>query len=128
MRKPYHERADIENIQSQWRKLSGLHIREEWSAAVIRAATAAEIAANFAVRREFAAKSHLEPIFVDTLLQWANGLAGKLDRLLIPITKNEPEKNKVLRELRAAASQINSRRNAVVHQGEFCNTEEAKER
>ena len=47
--------------------------------------------------------------------------------MLIPITKNEPEKNKVLRELRAAASQINSRRNAVVHQGEFCNTEEAKE-
>ena len=75
--KPYEHRTDLEKVQSQWHKLSGLHTREEWSAAIVGAATAAEIAANFAVRQEFAARSKFDSDFVDGLLVWANGLAGK---------------------------------------------------
>src|SRR5690242_4865570 len=84
-RKPYEERTDLEQIRAQWIKLTGLHSREEWSAAVVRAATAAEIAANFAVRREFSLRGEQDAILVDSLLKWANGLPGKLDRLLLPL-------------------------------------------
>jgi hypothetical protein len=77
MEKAYEERTGLQKIQSQWHKLTGLHTREEWSAAVIRAATAAELAANFAIREGFRTKSSLDPKFVDSLLRWANGLDGK---------------------------------------------------
>ena len=86
-RKPYEKRSDLEKLHSQWHKLSGLHTREEWSAAIVRAATAAEIATNFAIRAEFGARSKFDPKFVDSLLRWANGLAGKLDRLLVPLSE-----------------------------------------
>jgi hypothetical protein len=79
-RKPYAERTDLEKIQSQWNKLTGLHSRNESSAAIVRAATAAELAANFAIRREFARKSKLSTEFIDNLLVWANGIAGENTR------------------------------------------------
>ncbi len=123
--KSYQERTDLEKVNSQWKKLSGLHSREEWSAAIVRAATAAEIAANFAIRREFAAKSKFSPSFVDSMLLWANGIAGKINRLLIPITKGE-DKQKTIKHLKSLSTQINKKRNAIAHQGEFCNVEEAK--
>jgi hypothetical protein len=47
--KSYQERTDLQKIQSQWNKPGGLHSREEWSAAIVRTATAAEIAASFAI-------------------------------------------------------------------------------
>ncbi len=125
-KKKYEELTDLEKLQKQWHKLSGLHTREEWSAAIVRAATAAEIAANFAVRREFQAVSQFDAKFVDSLLRWANGLAGKLDRLLLPINDNANEKNKTLKKLKTIAGEINSKRNAVAHQGEFCNEDEAQ--
>lgn len=125
-RKLYEERTDLEKVQSQWHKLSGLHTREEWSAAIVRAATAAEIAANFAIRAEFTAQSELDPAFVDSLLRWANGLAGKLDRLLVPVTTASKKKNKTIKALCAKASEINKKRNAVAHQGEFCSEDEAR--
>ena len=59
-KKPYDERSDLEKILSQWKKLSGLVKRKEWSAAVVRAATAAEIATNFAIRKEFSEKSNFD--------------------------------------------------------------------
>jgi hypothetical protein len=126
-RKPYEDRTDLEKLQSQWHKLSGLHTREEWSAAIVRAATAAEIAANFAVRAEFAARSQLEPEFVDSLLRWANGLAGKLDHLLLPLNASNKQTYKTLKTLSALAGEISRKRNAVAHQGEFCNEAEAVE-
>lgn len=125
--KPYSERTDLEKIQSQWNKLSGLHSREEWSAAVVRAATAAEIAANFAVRREFASRSQFEPEFVNSLLKDARGLGGKIDRLLIPLSAQNNDKRVAMATLKVKADNINRRRNAVAHQGEFCNPEEAQE-
>ena len=125
-KKKYEDLTDLEKIQKQWHKLSGLHSREEWSAAIVRAATAAEIAANFAVRREFESKSKFDAKFVDSLLRWANGLAGKLEHLLFPLSVSAKDKNKTIKKLEAIAKKINSKRNAIAHQGEFCNEDEAK--
>jgi hypothetical protein len=125
-KRKYEELTDLEKLQKQWHKLSGLHTREEWSAAIVRAATAAEIAANFAVRREFANKSKFDEEFINSLLLWANGLAGKLDRLLLPLSISESAKNKVMKRLNKLAKEINSKRNAVAHRGEFCNEDEAQ--
>jgi len=124
-RKPYEERTDLEKIQSQWNKLTGLHSREEWSAAIVRAATAAELAANFAIRKEFEAKRKFDSKFINSLLRWANGLAGKIDRLLIPLSVGEKQ-HKTIKKLKAASDKINATRNAIAHQGEFCNETEAK--
>jgi len=126
IQKAYEKLSDLENLRKQWRKFSGLHTREEWSAAIVRAATAAEIAANYAIRQELISKRNLESEFVDNLLRWANGLSGKLERLLIPLTKETDESEK-MKELRKLANDINQQRNSIVHQGEFCNEEEARE-
>ena|ERR1700733_432116 len=124
-KKSYEKRSDVEKIQSQWHKLTGLHSREEWSAAVVRVATAAEIAANFAVREEFKARSKFDGDFVNSLLRWANGLDGKLNRLLLPLTEGK-KTHKILRGVKKHAEQINRKRNAVAHQGEFCNVAESQ--
>ena len=126
MKKSYEHRSDVEKIRSQWHKLTGLHSREEWSAAVVRAATAAEIAANFAVREEFKSRSEFDDDFVNSLLRWANGLDGKLTRLLLPMTDGK-KKNKVIRRVKADAERVSRKHNAVAHQGEFCNTGESQE-
>jgi hypothetical protein len=125
-KKEYEQLTDLENLQKQWHKLSGLHTREEWSAAIVRAATATEIAANYAVRREFEARSKFDKQFVDSLLRWANGLNGKLTRLLLPLSVSSQDKNRAMKKLKTIAEEINSKRNAIVHQGEFCNEDEAK--
>jgi hypothetical protein len=125
-RKSYEELTDLEKVQKQWHKLSGLHTREEWSSAIIRAAIAAEIAANFAIRREFEMNSEFDAEFVNSLLRWANGLAGKLDRLLIPLSETDKTKKNKMKALKKVAGEINSKRNAIAHQGEFCNEDEAK--
>src|SRR5438132_12122272 len=123
--KPYKERDDLERIQSQWSKRSGLLHRGEWSAAIVRAATAAEIAANFAIRKEFESKSEFNSGFINSLLLWANGLVGKIDRLLIHLSEGEKH-HKRIKKLKRFSEQINKKRNAIVHQGEFCDEEEAK--
>jgi hypothetical protein len=87
---------------------------------VVRAATAAEIAANFAVRREFASRSQFDAGFVNKILTLANGLGGKVDRLLLPLCDYDPAKADTMAALKANADQINGKRNAVAHQGEFC--------
>lgn len=119
-RTPYQDRTDLEKLRSQWKKLSGLASRREASAAVVRAATAAEIAANFAIRREFASRSSFDSAFVDSLLKWANGIAGKIEKLLIPLHEGRKSYANVKR-LKSLAAALNSKRNAIVHQGEFCN-------
>jgi hypothetical protein len=125
MKRPYQDRTDLQKIQSQWHKLTGLHTREEWSAAIVRAATAAELAANFAIRKEFKSRSDFDARFVDTLLRWANGLAGKTDHLLIPLTAGKKQ-HETIEKLKAVSGQINAKRNSIAHQGEFCNEKEAK--
>jgi hypothetical protein len=125
-RKKYEELTDLENLQKQWTKLSGLHTREEWSAAIVRAATAAEISANFAIRSEFSQKSQLNTDFINNLLRWANGLTGKLEKILIPLVADDREKHKKIKSLSNFAKNVNSKRNSIAHQGEFCNEKEAQ--
>lgn len=125
-RKPYEQRSDLERITSQWRKLTGLHSKEEWSAAIVRAATAAEIAANLAIRKEFSSQSKFDSKFVDGLLKWANGLSGKIDHLLLPLCANRSAYAK-LKKLRTVSAQIHKVRNEIVHRGVFCNEREARE-
>lgn len=117
--KPYDERTDLEKIRSQWKKLSGLLSRSDWSAAVVRAATATELAVTFAIRYEFTQKSELDTSFIDGLLGWVNGLIGKVDKLLLPLLERT-EKHNTVKKLYNLAEKINNRRNMIVHRGEFC--------
>lgn len=122
----YNERSELAKIKLQWHKLSGLHDRSEWSAAVVRSATAAELAANFAIRKEFELQSELSSSFVDSLLLWANGLSGKFDKLLIPMLR-EKDYFELISGLRSHVTTINTKRNKIVHSGEFCSEDVAKE-
>lgn len=117
--------TDLEKVQKQWRKLSGLHSRKEWSAAIVRAATAAELVANHAIRAEFKARSGFDDEFINSLLKWANGLSGKLRNLLVPLVATDVDKKKAVAKLQKFAEAVNAKRNSVAHQGEFCNEEEA---
>jgi hypothetical protein len=125
-RRPYQQRTDLQRIASQWRKLTGLHSREEWSAAIVRTATAAEIAANLAIRNEFSTRSQFDAKFVDSLLKWANGISGKMDHLLLPIYEGHG-RHQVLKRLRTTSAKIHRIRNDIVHRGIFCNEREARE-
>jgi hypothetical protein len=123
--KDYSERTDAEKIHTQWHKLTGLHNREEWSAAATRAATAAEIAANLAIRIEFKDRSSFSAVYVDSLLLFANGLDGKMKRLLLPMFA-QAEKVKYA-GLQSLAEAINRGRNKIVHQGDFMDEDDSKE-
>jgi hypothetical protein len=122
----YQTLSDLEMLKKQWVKLSGLHSREEYSAAIVRSATAAEIAANLAIRAEFKDHSKFSADVVDSFLWSANGLRGKMMNLVLPLVfKNK--KTAAYKKLFASALTINERRNAVAHQGIFCNKIEAQE-
>lgn len=125
-KKPYNERTDLEKLQSQWTKLSGLHTRDEPSAAIVRCATAAEIAANYAVRTEWSQKTQFDAATVDQFLRWANGLPLKVERLFVPVYFATPKTSPTAKALIKSAATINAVRNAVVHQGSFSNTKEAE--
>jgi hypothetical protein len=124
VKKPYHKRTDLEKIRTQWHKLTGLHGEEQWSAAVVRAATAAELAANFAIRKEFESTG-LSSEFVDSLLLWANGLGGKFNRLLLPLVEGSKEKVATFKQLTRLVHNLNRERNAIVHSGQFRNETDA---
>ncbi|TWO78957.1 hypothetical protein CBW56_17210 [Denitratisoma oestradiolicum] len=104
--------------------MTGLHTREEWSAAVVRAATAAEISANLAIRREFSTRSQFDEKLVNSFLKWANGLDGKMSKLLLPLLEGQEHHAAVSRLYRLAKA-VNEKRNAIAHRGEFCNEAEA---
>jgi hypothetical protein len=125
-RTPYAERSDDDKVRSQWRKLSGLLSREDWSAAIVRAATAAELSVSLAIRREFASRSNLSGQSVDALLKEANGLWGKVNNLLMPLLIDRPNLLPV-RALCKSAGDINRFRNSIVHGGHFSNKEPASE-
>lgn len=126
-KRPYNERSDLEKLQAQWTKLSGLHLRDEPSAAIVRCATAAEIAANYAIRHEWARQTEFDDAIVNQFLLWANGLRGKIERLFVPIYFARPKQSKAAKALAVSAEKINKVRNEVVHQGRFSNAEEAGE-
>jgi len=120
----YSERSDVRKIHSQWTKLTGLHERNEPSAAIVRAATAAELAVNLAIRREFAAQSELSAQSIDAMLKKANGLWGKMAGLLLPLViggQNEA----AIKRLCKLSERINKNRNDIVHSGHFSNRADA---
>lgn len=123
----YETLGELAKINKQWVKLSGLHSREEWSAAVVRAATAAELAATFAIRQEFATQSKLPNKFVDEMLMWANGIRGKFEKLLLNLVAADKEKEAKLQALWTKAKTINQKRNLIAHGGQFCDESEATE-
>jgi hypothetical protein len=116
--KPYNERTLEEKIDSNWNKTIGLMKRGEFSTVIIRAATTVELAANLLVKHEFQHNRKLPEHFVDNLMMWANGLMGKVDRLLLPIYKNTDSEN-ALKEVKKRSKDINDERNNVVHRGQF---------
>ncbi|UYV16008.1 hypothetical protein [Porphyrobacter sp. ULC335] len=126
-KKPYDDREDLEKLRSQWKKIDGIIERQkEWSAAIVRAATAAEIAANIAIRKRFEIESEFSPEFIDSLLIWANGIEGKFNRLIIPAERDEAQR-KALRSLKKRAERLNKKRNAIVHRGAFATEREMRE-
>jgi hypothetical protein len=124
-RKPYSERSDIDKIESNWKKACGFFDRGEWSGAVMRAATACEIAANLAIREELQVKRNLEKDFVDNLLLWANGIHNKFHKLLLPICKGS-KKHKKFNDIRRIVNGINKERNSIAHSGHFKNESTSK--
>lgn len=86
--------------------------------AVIRAATTVELAANLVVREELENGQKLPREFVEHLLKWANGLLGKLDKLIIPITEGT-DRGARFKALKKQVAEINTQRNGVAHRGEF---------
>ncbi len=124
---PYDDRDDLEKLRSQWKKIDGIIDRQkEWSAAIVRAATAAEIAANIAIRKRFEQESEFAPEFVNSLLIWANGIEGKFNRLIIPAERDDA-KRKALKALKKRAVRLNKKRNSIVHRGEFASKREMRE-
>ncbi len=120
LKRPYAVRSDADKIRSQWTKLSGLHERNEPSAAIVRAATAAELAVNLAIRTEFATQSELSPATVDAMMKKANGLWGKMAGLLLPLVIDRLNEE-AIKKLCKVSDAINKDRNDIVHSGHFSN-------
>lgn len=126
--KPYPERTDLEKIKSNWAKTRGLMSRKdkkECSAAITRAATAVELAANFVIRQELVESRGLESKFVDSLLRWANGVKGKMEKLILPICEGT-HKHRLFMHINSKIVNIDNERNTVVHRGEFKSEETAR--
>jgi hypothetical protein len=118
-KRPYSERSDADKIQANWTKTCTLFKKREYSVAIIRAATTVEIAVNLVVRQELISRRDLPKNFVDKLMKWANGVIGKLDKILKPLWEETPEGKKKFKEVRGPVARVNSKRNSVVHAGEF---------
>jgi hypothetical protein len=116
-RKPYSKRTDLEKLRSNWTKSRGLFDRGEFSLAIVRAATAVEVACNFAIRQELVVGHALPADFVDSLLVWANGINGKFTRLLFKITTDQRRKQVI--SIHESLKNLNKHRNAIAHRGEF---------
>lgn len=123
---PYEQRTDLEKVHANWKKTTGLFARREYSLSIVRAAVTGELALNYAIRHELHVQRSLPIRFVDNLLKWANGIEGKLQKLLLEITAGtqaELPVQQIARSLRA----LNKQRNAIAHKGEFRNREPAQE-
>lgn len=125
-KKPYKDRDDLDKLASQWRKLLGLQERAEPSAAIVRCGTAAEIAANYAIRTLWGETTDFDKPRIDSLLRWANGLSGKVSHLFVPIYFDNP-KSAEAKALLKLADDISRPRNEVVHSGHFSKQSHADE-
>jgi hypothetical protein len=123
---PYTERRDDEKLESNWKKARGLFGRKDYSAAIMRAATSAEIAANIYVRRFLLDEFNLPEDFVDALLYSANGLDGKFKRLIKPAAECRGTW-KDLKSLQRTIVALHDHRNSIAHAGYFKDKSEAKQ-
>lgn len=124
--KRYEDRTDIEKILSNWKKLSGLYSRKEWSSSIVRAATAAEIASNLVVREELENIKGIDEPFVSHLMMWANGIQGKFQKLILPAVVGK-DYEQTFKQLSNDIGDINRIRNGIVHAGKFADSEPAHE-
>ena len=122
--RPYQENTDIKRIKSQWRKLNDSNSRERWSTAIVQAATAVEIAADLVVRKELQSKGKLDAAFVNCLLEWANGIVEKMDRLILPLFSGSKQFAR-LKKHKSVAGKIDEKRNAIVQRSKVCTEREA---
>lgn len=114
---PYEGRSEEEKLRSNWKKATGLFERKDWSAAIVRASTSVELAANIYIRR-FMSDYKVPRAFIDSLLLNANGINGKYQRLVKPAAQVHGQSQDfsiVGRKIQG----INQHRNAVVHSGKF---------
>ena len=116
---PYRKRSDAERLLSQWNKINGLCENREWSAAVVRAATAVEISLNMAARRMLPYANNDEKQALDKKLKDANGMLGKFKKILLP-NEQDKDKKRSLTDLRDQLLELNDKRNSIVHSGAFC--------
>lgn len=124
-RKPYSERSDSEKILSNWRKTLSLFTRREYSVSIIRAATTVELAANLVIRAELVKKRNLSVSFVDSLMIWANGLMGKVDKIILKILVGQ--ERQIFASLTGDIQKLNKSRNFIVHQGRFARKKTARQ-
>lgn len=125
-KKPYDERTDEEKLKANWEKTLGLYKRKDYSAAIIRAATASEIAVNIFIRSKLVTEQGISENFVNHLLKWANGILGKFDRLIKFILKDDPRLAKI-KSVRKKIEFVNDERNGIAHSGKFKNKKKATE-
>jgi hypothetical protein len=124
--KAYDDRTDHERFHSNWKKARGLYRRKDWSASIMRVATSAEIAANIFVRAYLVKAHGLPEAFVDSLLISANGIDGKVKKLVQPVCEATGKWN-AMKSIVKDVEKINKLRNQIAHSGRFMNQEEANE-
>tara|TARA_R110002049_G_scaffold32139_8_gene107559 strand:- start:3736 stop:4227 length:492 start_codon:yes stop_codon:yes gene_type:complete len=121
---PYQDRTDAQKAQTQWGKALGLLSRSDWSAAIVRAVTATEISLNLAIRAEYNARQDLSFAEVNRHLLIANGFRGKLS-LLKDLFDDEGKR--FAEQIGQSISDAANKRNRIVHSGEFCDEQEARD-
>lgn len=121
---PYQQRTDVQKAETQLGKALGLLSRSDWSAAIVRAVTATEISLNFAIRQEHDLRRELSLEEVNRHLYNANGIGRKLT-MLKELLDDNPRRN--VEQLGQLISEAATKRNRIVHSGEFCDEDEARE-
>lgn len=116
----YRDRSDVEKLQTQWIKASGLLKREDWSAAVVRMSTAMELAANLAVIEELTRRPDVTKPTPDRV-PWLY-MENKFETLLNLLPEAQRE---IVANLKPSVIAAYNKRNDIVHRGEFCAKEEA---
>ncbi|MBE3880063.1 hypothetical protein HJ161_23855, partial [Vibrio parahaemolyticus] len=120
------DRTDLEKIQSNWKKVKWFISKKRMVKLSVRAATAAEIAANLVVREELENQKGIDTPFVNHLMIWANGIQGKYQKLIMASVKGKPQEES-FKALSSKIGKVNKRRNQIVHGGHFDNSDTAHE-
>ncbi len=115
---------DLSILEDNWHKACRLYARREYSAAILRAATAVELVLNYAIRQQLVHKKKLPPQLVDYLFQRHQGPAQKFElyRKLMVRSQRLVKIDSLKGPLETV---ISFHRNAISHRGEFKGPNEA---